>query len=180
MKDLSEFFVLKLNRNGFPNSISRLLKDLHQNEDRVLKHNQRIWQVKTWYKATFQNGNRWNRSMIRSNAQNYTEREVEELRTCFELLFDCQRNYNLSFIKFIDQLVAERQGEKTGRKHEKLRIKQKAYYELLRIMGEQKTSGDINNTYKQLAAIIEETFLPEDPIKPSTIIDRLKNQKGYK
>ena len=53
-------------------------------------------------------------------------------------------------------------------------------YELLRIMGEQKTSGEITNTYKQLAAIIEEAFLPEDPIKPSTIIDRLKNQKGYK
>ncbi len=180
MKDHPNFFVLKVNRNGFPNAIPRILKYRAQNEENFQKSDFKSLQVKNWYIETFQKGNRWNKSMIRSRTCNFTFLEIKTVRSCFIILFNPHRSYNQSFIKFIDQILIEIEEEKSGKAFSKIRISQRAYYDLLQIIGDQKSDGEINNTYKQLAEIIDQSFLPEEPIKQSTIIDRLKNQKGYK
>jgi hypothetical protein len=78
---------LKLNKNEFPPFVSKLLRDYNKDgaEPEDIKIN--IWPVKTWYKATFQKGNRWNKALIRKRTMRYSVIELNQLVVAFRLIF---------------------------------------------------------------------------------------------
>jgi hypothetical protein len=171
---------LKLNKNEFPLSVSKLLRDYSKAgvEPEDIKIN--IWPVKTWYKATFQKGNRWNKALIRKRTMRYSVIELNQLVVAFRLLFNQEKKYNQTFINTVTNIIEERTAEEEGLIEPRIKISQKSYTELLHVLGDLKASGEIKNSYRELAAIIYHTFSPETKLRPSTILDRLKNQKGFK
>lgn len=135
--------------------------------------------LKAWYQERFQKSNRWNKTMINKETRTMSLDQMRMTMVCFEYLFDPERKYNQVFLAHFHKILEDRT-EVPKQPLPKIRISQKAYLELLRIMGEWKSSREIKSTYKELSEIIYMVFTPENPIKPSTIIDRLKDQKGYK
>jgi hypothetical protein len=171
---------LKLNKNEFPPFVSKLLRDYNKDgaEPEDIKIN--IWPVKTWYKATFQKGNRWNKALIRKRTMRYSVIELNQLVVAFRLIFNQEKKYNQTFIYTVTNIIEERTAEEEGLIEPRIKISQKSYTDLLHVLGDLKASGEINNSYRELAAIIYHTFSPETKLRPSTILDRLKNQKGFK
>jgi hypothetical protein len=171
---------LKLNKNEFPPFVSKLLRDYNKDgaEPEDIKIN--IWPVKTWYKATFQKGNRWNKALIRKRTMRYSVIELNQLVVAFRLIFNLDKKYNQTFIYTVTNIIEERTAEEEGLINPGIKMSQNSYTELLHILGDLKASGEINNSYRELAAIIYHTFSPETKLRPSTILDRLKNQKGFK
>jgi hypothetical protein len=171
---------LKLNKNGFPPSVLKLLRDYIKADAEPEDIEIDIWPVKTWYKATFQKGNRWNKTLIRKATMRYSVIELSQLLVAFRLLFNQEKKYNQTFINTVTNIIEERTAEEEGLIDPRIKISQKSYTELLHIIGDIKASGEIKNSYRELAAIIYRTFSPETKLRPSTILDRLKNQKGFK
>jgi len=172
--------ITKLNKNAFPPSVSKLLRDYNKAgaEPEDIKIDS--WPVKTWYKRTFQKGNRWNKTQIRKGTMPYTVIELSQLLVAFRLLFNQEKKYNQIFISYVSDIIEERSSEEEGLFGARIKISQNSYTELLHILGDLKDSGEIQNSYRELAAIIYHTFSPETKLRPSTIFDRLKNQKGFK
>jgi hypothetical protein len=135
--------------------------------------------IKSWYQESFQRNNRWNKTLIYKEAIKMNMDQLKLMVVCFDYLFDPEKKYNQVFLNHCHQILDNRTATPTQHT-QKIKISQKAYLELLRLIGEWKTSREIKNTYKELSEIINKVFMPEYPIKPSTIIDRLKDQKGYK
>ena len=170
---------------GAPPNMEGLIQRLfkwHQNGnfpvDRLI-YLDTIHILKAWYQEHFQRNNRWNKSMIYNEAIKMNADQLNRMSVCFTYLFDPEKKYNQVFLKHCQQILEDRMP--TTEPHiQKIRISQKAYLELLRLVGEWKTTKEIKGTYKELSEVIYEVFSPEYPIKPSTIIDRLKDQKGYK
>jgi len=171
---------LKLNKNEFPPSVSKVLKDYVNTGEEPEDIKLNIWPIKTWYKATFQKGNRWNKALIRKRTMRYTIIELSQLVVTFRLIFNQEKKYNQTFINTVTKIIEERTAEEEGLIEPRIKISQKSYAELLHILGDLKASGEIRNSYRELAAIIYHTFSPETKLRPSTILDRLKNQKGFK
>jgi hypothetical protein len=171
---------LKLNKNEFPPSVSKLLKDYLNTGEEPEDIKIDSWPVKTWYKATFQKGNRWNKTLIRKGTMRYSVIELNQLVVAFRLIFNLEKKYNQTFINTVTNIIEQRTAEEEGLIDPRIKISQKSYTELLHILGDLKASGEIRNSYRELAAIIYHTFSPETKLRPSTILDRLKNQKGFK
>jgi len=106
--------------------------------------------------------------------------ELSQLVVAFRLLFNQEKKYNQTFIYTVTNIIEERIAEEEGLIEPRIKISQKSYTELLHVLGDLKASGEIKNSYRELAAIIYRSFSPETKLRPSTILDRLKNQKGFK
>lgn len=132
------------------------------------------------HKENFQQGNRWNKTLIRKGTIHYTVIELSQLVVGFRLLFNQGKKYNQTFINYLTYVIEERTAEEEGLIGPRIKISQNSYTELLHSLGDLKASGEIQNSYRELAAIIYRTFSPETKLRPSTIFDRLKNQKGFK
>lgn len=171
---------MKLNKNEFPPSVSKVLKDYVNTGEEPEDIKLNIWPVKTWYKATFQKGNRWNKTLIRKRTMRYKVFELSQLVVAFRLLFNQDKKYNQTFIYTVTNIIEERTSEEAGLIEPRIKISQKSYTELLHVLGDLKASGEIKNSYRELATIIYRSFSPETKLRPSTIFDRLKNQKGFK
>jgi len=105
--------------------------------------------------------------------------EITHLENGFNLIFNVDRKYNQAFLEYIDEIIKIRTAEENGLVAPCIKITQHSFTELLRFIGELKKAGEIKNNYPELAEIINQSFSPEIQIKPVTIIDRLKNKKGY-
>jgi hypothetical protein len=105
---------LKLNKNEFPPFVSKLLRDYNKDgaEPEDIKIN--IWPVKTWYKATFQKGNRWNKALIRKRTMRYSVIELNQLVVAFRLIFNLDKKYNQTFIYTVTNIIEERTAEEEG------------------------------------------------------------------
>lgn len=171
---------MKLNKNEFPLSVSKLLRDYKNADAEPEDIKIDIWPVKIWYKMTFQKGNRWNKALIRKGTLHYTVIELSQLVVAFRLLFNLEKKYNQTFINTLTNIIGERTAEEEGLIDPRIKISQKSYTDLVHILGDLKASGEIKNSYRELAAIIYRSFSPETKLRPSTIFDRLKNQKGFK
>jgi len=165
----------KLNKNRFPSVLTNFL-NLPGSQSKI---NLGI-ELKLWYKENFQQGNRWNKTLIRKETIHYAVIELSQLLIGFRILFNAERNYNTIFITFLSTLIEERTAEEEGLVGPRIKIAQNSYKELLHFLGELKASGEIQNSYRELAIIIYRSFSPETKLRPSTIFDRLKNQKGFK
>ena len=166
---------MKLNKNNFPIVLSKFLT-LNNGYQRIKMG----IELKLWYKASFQKGNRWNNTLIRKGSIHFTVNELSHLLAGFRIMFNAERNYNTIFVAFLSDLIEERTAEEEGLIGPRIKIAQNSYKELLHTLGELKASGEIQNSYRELAAIVYRTFSPETKLRPSTILDRLKNQKGFK
>jgi hypothetical protein len=170
-----KFFVLKRNKHKFPTVLSTFLT-LNSGYQRT----QLGIELKLWYKKSFQKGNRWNQTLIRKQTVHYTVIELSQLVVGFRILFNQERKYNQIFLNYLTHIIEEKTAEEEGLIEPRIKISQKDYIELLHIMGDLKASGEIQNSYRELANIVYRAFAPETELRPSTIFDRLKNQKGYK
>ena len=175
MKSSPKSPTLKLNKNKFPIVLTKFLT-LNNGYQRTKLG----IDLKLWYKESFQQGNRWNKTLIRKETIHYTVVELSQLLIGFRILFNAERNYNTIFITFGSTLIEERTAEEEGLVGPRIKIAQNSYKELLHFLGELKASGEIQNSYRELAIIIYRSFSPETKLRPSTIFDRLKNQKGFK
>jgi len=110
----------------------------------------------------------------------YSVIELNQLVVAFRLIFNLDKKYNQTFIYTVTNIIEERTAEEEGLIEPRIKISQKSYTELLHVLGDLKASGEIKNSYRELAAIIYRSFSPETKLRPSTILDRLKNQKGFK
>ena len=110
----------------------------------------------------------------------YSVIELNQLAVAFRLIFNLQKKYNQTFINTVTNIIEERTAEEEGLFNPGIKMSQKSYTELLHVLGDLKASGEIKNSYRELAAIIYRSFSPETQLRPSTILDRLKNQKGFK
>lgn len=165
---------LKLNKNKFPTSLSLLIRSLNKPEDPRLN-----LILKLWYLEQFQKNNRWNKALIKKGIAHYSLIELSLLAVGFKTLFNTDKKYNAVFINYLSLLIEEKTAEENGLIDLRIKISQKSYFELLHTLSELKTSGEIHNSYRELAGIIYRAFSPETELKPSTIMDRLKNKKGY-
>jgi len=132
--------------------------------------------IKTWYKTTFQKGNRWNRSQIHTTLKKFTEREIEKLKECFTLLFNTDRSYNRAFIKYTDDYI---EMQMVNQSELKIKLDQKGFEALLGFLGELKRDGKIQSNYNEIAKVLNKSIQPDNRLKISTIRDRLRNKKGY-
>ena len=171
-----KFFVLNLNKNDFPPSVSRLLKKHAQTGSELKEIELDIWPLKTWFKETFQKGNRWNRSQIHTTLKKFTEREIEKLKECFTLIFNTDRSYNRAFIKYIDDYI---EMQTVSQSELKIKLDQKGFEALLGFLGELKRDGKIQSNYNEIAKVLSKCIQPDNRLKISTIRDRLRNKKGY-
>ncbi len=171
-------------KGATPNIDVLLLRLIKWHEDgnfpsNVLIYYETAYNLKAWYQEHFQKSNRWNKTMIYSETRKMNLDQIQMVLACFVYLFDPGKKYNQVFLTHFHQILEDRT-EMPKQPIHKIRISQKAYLELLRMVGEWKSNKEIKGTYKGLSKVIYEVFSPEYPIKPSTIIDRLKDQKGYK
>ena len=167
--------ILKLNKNTFPICILECLKIDKRNEPPAIVK----LILKTWYQSSFQKGNRWNKSLIAKGVKNYLIDELDYLKSCFGILFNCSKKYNKVFISYLDEIVEKNTADESGFTTPKIKISQKSFTELLRTIGEIKKAGEIKNNSAELAEIINRSFASDIQLRPSTIVDRLKNKKGY-
>lgn len=175
MKSYQSKLILKLNKNNFPALITKYLSSDKSHAGLIIKND-----LKLWYKENFQQGNRWNKRLLKKGTIDYSVIELSQLVVGFRLLFNQEIKYNQTFINYLTYFIEERTAEEEGLAGPRIKISQNSYAELLHTLGNLKGSGEIQNSYRELAAIIYQTFSPETKLKPSTIIDMLKNQKGFK
>ena len=102
---------LRLNKNKFPNDLSRYLNvGVNLNEEEKRKLVKQL--LKSWYQVNFQKNNRWNRRLIYSLSKNYSDTEMIEIGKCFQLLFDIKRKYNQTFLRYLVEYRDQRNAEK--------------------------------------------------------------------
>lgn len=174
MKSSQKKSILKLNRNKFPDDISRYL-----HKDPSLSYEQKrpvvSQQLKSWYQDNFQKNNRWNRTLLVSRIKSYSDTELKKLGECFEQLFDIKRQYNQTFMRYLDDFTEQ----KNGLSSKRLKVDQHTYQEIIKYFGDLRRDGKIQNPNKEIARILKEFLYPDTPLEISTIIDRLQNKKGY-
>ena len=175
VRTASNSSILKLNKNKFPLVISHYLNSSYYLKDEDRRNAVKLI-LNGWYKKSFQKNNRWNRTSIYSVIKNYSEEEISELRHCFKRLFDTNRKYNQVFLKYVGEFIEK---QKAGELGLFIKIDQKGYEELLSVIGELKRSGNIQSDYKEIAKVIFEFIQADNNLKISTILDRLRNKKGY-
>ena len=61
-----------------------------------------------------------------------------------------------------------------------MKVSQKTFEEIIHYFGELKREGQINNTNKEIAKIVNLVFNPDIVLEETTIIDRIRNKKEYK
>ena len=105
---------------------------------------------------------------------------MAQLQNCFSILFNCERKYNRIFISYLKELLEIRTAEELGLTTIRIKISQSSYIDLLHFLGDLKESGEIQNSYQEIAEIMGHSFSPDIQLRVSTIIDRLKNKKGYR
>ena len=170
--------LLRLTKNKFPEDITRYLftaPDLKNEQDRIKESRK----LKFWYQSCFKKGNRWNRTLLYSLIKTYTEQELLKLKDCFVLLFDINRKYNQIFIRYVDTYMEQQEAQKLGLSSIRLKVGQETYQEILRYFGDLKRDGKIKNSNREIAQILRRFLDPDISLAVSTIIDRLKNKKGY-
>ena len=167
--------TLKLNKNKFPILILECQEFDQNNELQAIVK----LKLKSWYQSSFQKGNRWNKSLILKGVKNYSIDEITQLQNCFNILFNCERKYNQIFISYLKELLEIRTAEELGLTTIRIKISQSSYIDLLRFLGDLKESGEIQNSNQEIAEIIYHSFSPDIQLQTSTILDRLKNKKGY-
>jgi len=167
--------ILKLNRNKFPNDLSKYLNlgSKQKDEEKIQQIKQLL---KSWYQYSFLKNNRWNRTLIYSLVKNYTDTEIIKLERCFQLLFDINRTYNKTFTRFIRAYLEQREADKKGLC---LKVDQETYKEIIQYFGDLKRDGKIKNANHEIAKVLKEILEPDVTFKSPTILDRLKNKKGY-
>ena len=170
--------ILKLNRNKFPNDLSKYLNfgNKQKDEEKI----QRIRQLlKSWYQDSFLKNNRWNRTLIYSLVKNYTDTEIIKLGNCFQLLFEINRAYNQTFLRYLRACRDQREAEKKGLRHLRLKVDQETFKEIIQYFGDLKREGKIKNANHEIAKVLKEILEPDVTFETTTILDRLKNKKGY-
>jgi len=167
--------ILKLNKNMFPILILECLELGKNNEPLAFI----LLRLKSWYQSSFQKGNRWNKSLILKGVKDYSIDELDHLKNCFCILFNCSKKYNKVFVSYLDEIAEKKTADESGLANPKIKISQKSFTELLRVIGEIKKAGEIKNNYAELADIINHSFSSDTQLQPSTIIDRLRSKKGY-
>lgn len=135
--------------------------------------------LKSWYQNNFQKNNRWNKTLIYSLARNYSETELLILGQCFQLLFDKTRTYNQSFLRFVNEYSERRKQEKEGGGQLRLKVDQETFMEIIRYFGDLKRAGKVKNANHEIAKILKKVMDPDIAFESPTILDRLKNKKGY-
>ena len=169
---------LKLNRNNFPHDLSRYLSvgvNL-KDEEKI----QRIRQLlKSWYQDSFLKNNRWNRTLIYSLVKNYTDTEIIKLERCFQLLFEIDRAYNRTFLRYLRDYKDQREAEKKGLGYLRLKVDQETFKEIIQYFGDLKREGKIKNANHEIAKVLKEILEPDVTFETTTLLDRLKNKKGY-
>ena len=116
MKSSQKKLILKLNRNKFPDDLSKYLN--FDNKQKEVEKSQRIKQLlKSWYQDSFLKNNRWNRTSIYSLIKNYTDTEIIKLEKCVQLLFEINRTYNQTFLRYLRAYRDQREAEKKGLRH---------------------------------------------------------------
>ena len=167
---------MKLNKNNFPNEIHRFLyadaSVAYEKKKNHIKQN-----LKSWYQETFQKNNRWNRTQLYSLIKDYSDNEINKLCECFAILFDQERKYNKVFIRYVQEY--QEQKELANPESNKLKVDQKTFEEVINYFGDLKRSGKIKNSNQQIAQILKQILNPDKTLKATTIMDRLKNKKGY-
>ena len=177
MKTSQKKSILQLNRNKYPNDLNKYLNFGINLEEEDEEKRQRIRQLlKSWYQDNFQKNNRWNRTLIYSLLKNYSDTEILELGKCFQLLFDINRKYNQTFLRFIRAYQDQREADKKG---VCLKVDQETYKEIIQYFGDLKRDGKIKNANHEIAKVLEKFLKPDVTFKSPTILDRLKNKKGY-
>ena len=113
MKTSQKKSILKLNRNKFPNDLNKYLNfgSKQKNEEKIQQIKQLL---KSWYQYSFLKNNRWNRTLIYSSVKNYTDTEIIKLERCFQLLFEINRKYNQTFLRYLKVYRDQREAEKKG------------------------------------------------------------------
>lgn len=167
--------ILKRNKNTFPILILEYLEFDKNIEPLAFI----VLRLKSWYQSSFQKGNRWNKTLIINGTKNYSIDEFGHLKNCFCILFNCSKKYNKVFVSYLDEIAEKKTTDESGLANPKIMIRQKSFTELLRFIGELKKSGKIDNSFAELADIINRSFSSDAQLRPSTIIDRLKNKKEY-
>ena len=94
----------------------------------------------------------------------------------YKQLFDTNRKYNQAFLKYIGEYIEKQNASELG---SFIKIDQKGYKELLRVIGELKRAGNIQSDYNEIAKVIYKFIQSDSNLKISTIKDRLRNKKGY-
>lgn len=135
--------------------------------------------LKSWYQETFLKNNRWNRSQLYGFIKDYSNDEINNLWECFTLLFDQDRKYNQVFCRYLQEYQNQKETTKSQLGTSRLKVSQKTFEEIIKYFGDLKRSGKIKNSNKQIAQILKRIMNPDKMLKESTIIDRLKNKKGY-
>jgi hypothetical protein len=170
--------ILKLNRNKFPIDLSEYLNSGIKQKDE--EKSQRIRQLlKSWYQDSFLKNNRWNRTLIYSLVKNYTDTEIIKLGNCFQLLFEINRAYNQTFLRYVRDYKDQREAEKKGLRYLRLKVDQKTFKEIIQYFGDLKREGKIKNANHEIAKVLKEILEPDVTFETSTILDRLKNKKEY-
>lgn len=178
MKNSNKKSFLKFNRNHFPLELSWYL-----NLDIKLRDEEKgkiIGQfLKSWYQNNFQKNNRWNKTLIYSLARNYSETELLTLGQCFPSLFNMNRTYNQPFLRFVHEYRNQKETEKEGSRHLRLKVDQETFKEIIQYFGDLKREGKIKNANHEIAKILKKVLEPDVTFESPTILDRLKNKKGY-
>ena len=178
MKKSQKKLALKLNRNKFPHDIHRYL-----NSDISIAYEKKRPQIKqllkSWYLDSFQKNNRWNKRLINSLAKEYTNTEINELSRGFQSLFDIDRKYNQTFLRYLAEYNNQIEAEKSGLRNLRLKVDQETFKEIIQYFGDLKRAGKIKNANHEIAKVLKRTLEPDVTFESPTILDRLKNKKGY-
>ena len=126
--------------------------------------------LKSWYQDSFLKNNRWNRTLIYSLVKNYSDTEIIKLETCFQLLFDINRKYNQTFLRFIRAYQDQKEADKKGLC---IKVDQKTFKDIIQYFGDLKRERKIKNANHAIAKILKKFLEPDVPFETTTILDRL-------
>ena len=171
--------LLKLNRNNFPHDLSWYLSVDINLKDEEKKRAQIRQLLKSWYQDSFLKNNRWNRTLIYSLVKNYSDAEILMLDKCFQLLFEIDRAYNRTFLRYLRDYKDQREAEKKGLGYLRLKVDQETFKEIIQYFGDLKREGKIKNANHEIAKVLKEILEPDVTFETTTLLDRLKNKKGY-
>ena len=178
MKSSQKKSILKFNRNRFPNDLHKYLSIGIKQKDEG-KNLQIRQLLKSWYQDSFLKNNRWNRTLIYSLVKNYTDTEIIKLERCFQLLFEIDRAYNRTFLRYLRDYKDQREAEKKGLGYLRLKVDQETFKEIIQYFGDLKREGKIKNANHEIAKVLKEILEPDVTFETTTLLDRLKNKKGY-
>lgn len=166
-----------MNNNKFPIKINKFI-----NSHGIASENKKTLdkqELKSWYQLSFQKNNRWNRTNLFNQINNYSDQELGKLETCFALLFNTDNQYHRIFIRYVQEYQHQKQIANSILKSPGLKVDQFTYEEIIGYFGDLKRSGKLKNSNKEIAKILKLIFDPDKSLEETTIIDRLMNKKGY-